>query len=179
MTEPGTVRPRLLAGGSAPHDGTGDGPSQATSGRIRAGLTTCQFGTWSSDWRALYPHALPDCVKVQVMRMFRQKGRDYYRTYVNVPSYVRGEMRLAAGDAVFLALAGGFAVRMSRERTHVDDFQVKLDESVTRRYRGEVYTTLRLTIPKALAAMMDLRKGDGAEFSYTGKSCSIDFRKSS
>ena len=108
--------------------------------------------------------------------------RDYYRTYVIIPKYIREAMGLTRRRDVYISLdhVQGERHRNSRitvrgKRAHIDDMRVTLSQHRTREYKGNTYYTVRMTIPGRLAGMLKIDRDTDVEFVHTGNEFHIKF----
>ena len=121
-----------------------------------------------------------DIVRVQRTRTRTMKTgnypTDYYRTYLNIPKYIREQMKLSGKSIVYLSKRTDSSLFLLRTRKYIDDEKLILTEIITRKYNGNNYTALRLTIPVLICQIMNINESYNAKFSYYSKRCVIEFK---
>ena len=89
----------------------------------------------------------------------RPTGEYFYKHCLCLPKDVTNSMRLANGQTMYIEHDGRQCV-MRTERTSQDDYEVRINEIVTKRVNGRTYTVTRFIIPTRLVSLLKIDKGD-------------------
>ena len=89
----------------------------------------------------------------------RPAGGFFYKYCLHIPKDIVNEMQLRNGQMMYIEHSGNtYTVRT--ERRNEGDYEVKLNEIVTRWYNGKAYTATRFGLPAGLASILNVDKGD-------------------
>ena len=108
-----------------------------------------------------------DCtVMIQEIRVkaadgvsLRPSGKYFYKFCLGMPKYVSNGLGLSGGGRVYLSMQNDKTHTMTRDRISDGGTQVALNESVTKRYNGRTYTTVKFVLPSTLANRLNVYKG--------------------
>ena len=77
-------------------------------------------------------------------------------------------------QTLYLQHAGSACI-LRTERTKKRDYEVKLTKYVTRRYNGNTYTIMKITLPKELVLYTGIQKGDIVNIYDSRKGIRLEF----
>ena len=89
----------------------------------------------------------------------RTTGEYFFKHCLYLPKDVTNSMRLASGQTMYIKHDGRQCV-MRTERMSQDDYEVRINEIVTKRVNGRAYTVTRFIIPTRLISLLNIDKGD-------------------
>ena len=92
----------------------------------------------------------------------RQAGGFFYKFCLYIPKDIVNEMQLRNGQPMYVEHTGNVCT-MRTQRRNGGDYEVRLNENVTRRNNGKIYTATRFVLPQGLVAILNVDKGDTVE----------------
>ena len=103
--------------------------------------------------------------RVQEMKVKRRGGASlrhvpghFTKFTLNIPKHITEDWRLQDGQTMYLEHAGTSCI-LRTDRENEGDYDVSLTEYITRKYNGNTYTVMKITIPKGLALCLGIKKG--------------------